>query len=120
MRVLNEQGADSFPSYILEDVRRAADQKLFTVVSTFAGGGGSSLGYRLAGGHVLAMNEFQEEATNTYSANTLFAKLPETKMLARDIRHIDGEDLLNVAGLKKKGLCPKKQSIKISCNFSSH
>ena len=49
--------------YLLEDVYKSADRKLFTVISTFAGGGGSSTGYRLAGGKILAINEFVEEAS---------------------------------------------------------
>ena len=36
--------------YKLQDVYDAAAQNKFTVISTFAGGGGSSTGYRLAGG----------------------------------------------------------------------
>ena len=51
-----------YKEYTLKDVKDSADRKLFTVVSTFAGGGGSSTGYKLAGGQVLAMNEFQEIA----------------------------------------------------------
>ena len=33
----------------------------YNVVSTFSGGGGSCLGYRMAGYHVLWANEFVEE-----------------------------------------------------------
>ena len=55
--------------YFLEDVYKSADQKLFTVISTFAGGGGSSTGYKLAGGNILAVNEFVESAIDTYKSN---------------------------------------------------
>ena len=41
-----------YKNYTVADVRKAAEQKLFTVFSTFAGGGGSSTGYKLAGGDV--------------------------------------------------------------------
>lgn len=41
----------------------------FNVVSTFSGGGGSSLGYRMAGFRVLWASEFISEARNTYRAN---------------------------------------------------
>ena len=44
--------------YFKSDVTLESSKKLFTVISTFAGGGGSSTGYRLAGGNVLAINEF--------------------------------------------------------------
>ena len=44
--------------YNLEDVNNASTQNKFNVISTFAGGGGSSTGYRLAGGKILCINEF--------------------------------------------------------------
>ena len=68
----------------------------FTVISTFAGGGGSSTGYRLAGGKILAVNEFVEEARNTYSAN-----YPSTPILPDDIKTLTGDDFLKLTGLKK-------------------
>ena len=42
----------------MQDVHNASAQEKFKVISTFAGGGGSSTGYRLAGGKVLVINEF--------------------------------------------------------------
>ena len=51
-----------YKSYTLQDVYDASKQNKFKVISTFAGGGGSSTGYRLAGGDVLCVNEFVEEA----------------------------------------------------------
>lgn len=82
--------------YTVDDVKKSSARKLFTVISTFAGGGGSSTGYRLAGGNVLAINEFVEEAIKTYSTN-----FPDTKIVPGDIKKISGEDLLSGAGLKK-------------------
>ena len=67
----------------------------FTVVSTFAGGGGSSTGYRMAGGKVLLVNEFVEEARKTYSANW-----KTTKILPDDVRKITGKQILDEIGLK--------------------
>lgn len=61
----------------------------FEVVSLFAGGGGSSTGYRMAGGKVLAINEFIPEAITTYKANW-----PTTKILSGDIRKLTGQDIL--------------------------
>ena len=51
-----------YKSYTMKDVYDASGQEKFKVISTFAGGGGSSTGYRLAGGKVLCINEFVEEA----------------------------------------------------------
>ena len=59
-----------YEPYLLKDVHDASAQNKFNVISTFAGGGGSSTGYRLAGGKVLCINEFVEEARNTYKENT--------------------------------------------------
>lgn len=65
----------------------------FEVVSLFAGGGGSSTGYRMAGGKVLAVNEFIPEAINTYQANW-----PTTKILAGDVRKLTAEQILDAIG----------------------
>ena len=61
----------------------ASDREDFTVVSTFAGGGGSSTGYRLGGGKILLVNEFIPEAVQTYKAN-----YPSTPVEMIDIRKI--------------------------------
>ena len=58
-----------YEPYKIEEVKKAAEQKLFTVISTFAGGGGSSTGYKLAGGEILCVNEFVDAALETYFAN---------------------------------------------------
>ena len=42
-----------YKPYTLQDVVNASNQNKFNVISTFAGGGGSSTGYRLAGGKIL-------------------------------------------------------------------
>jgi DNA (cytosine-5)-methyltransferase 1 len=89
----------NYQPYTIEDVRRSSARELFTVVSTFAGGGGSSTGYRLAGGKVIAINEFVEEAVATYSLN-----FPDTKVILGDIKDITGKDLLGVGNLKPREL----------------
>ena len=61
----------------------------FEVVSFFAGGGGSSTGYRMAGGKVLAINEFIEEAQKTYAEN-----YPTTYIFKGDIKKLTPEDVL--------------------------
>ena len=84
-----------YKKYNLQDVYDASSQNKFNVISTFAGGGGSSTGYRLAGGKILCINEFVEEARNTYREN-----YPDTPILPDDIKELTGQDLLDAAGIK--------------------
>ena len=70
-----------YKPYNLKDVYDASAQEKFKVISTFAGGGGSSTGYKLAGGKILCVNEFVEEAQTTYKEN-----YPETPILPGDIK----------------------------------
>lgn len=65
-----------------------------TLVSTFTGAGGACLGYRWAGFRPLVASEFVEAARATYRAN-----FPTTPIDPRDIRDIDGADLLAEIGL---------------------
>lgn len=80
-----------FTTYTMDDVSRQSSKELFTVVSTFAGGGGSSTGYKLAGGKVLAANEFVPEAVETYKQN-----YPDTI--------VDSSDIRKITGSKKEGV----------------
>lgn len=80
----------------LAEVKAMSDRKLFTVISTFAGFGGSSTGYRMAGGHVLAVNEFIPAAQEAYRKN-----YPSTPIIPGDIRNISGYDLMSAAGIKQ-------------------
>jgi DNA (cytosine-5)-methyltransferase 1 len=84
-----------YQPYNLKDVHEASSQNKFNVISTFAGGGGSSTGYRLAGGKILCVNEFVEEAQNTYREN-----YPKTPILPGDIKELNGQDFLDKANLK--------------------
>ena len=81
-----------YKPYLLKDVHEASSQNKFNVISTFAGGGGSSTGYRLAGGKILCVNEFVEEAQNTYKEN-----YPDTPILPGDIKKLSGEDFTGIA-----------------------
>lgn len=83
-----------YSPYNLQDVYDASSQEKFKVISTFAGGGGSSTGYRLAGGKVLVINEFVEEAQKTYAEN-----YPDTIILPGDIKELNGKDFLDAAGV---------------------
>lgn len=66
-----------------------------TAASFFAGSGGSSTGYRMAGFKVLWANEFVEEAFNTYKAN----KAPYTHLNSSDIRALEPSQFLEEAGV---------------------
>lgn len=76
--------------YSIQDVYNGEAKNRFTVVSTFAGGGGSSTGYRLAGGNILAINEFIPSAVDTYLAN-----YPKTIIFPGDIRELTGKMILD-------------------------
>ena len=81
--------------YNLEYVKEQSKKELFNVVSLFAGGGGSSTGYRLAGGKVLAINEFVEAAQQVYEKN-----YPDTYIFKDDIRKITGKQILDKINLE--------------------
>ena len=81
--------------YTLDDLKKSSDRKLFTYISFFAGGGGSSAGYKLAGGDCRFVNEFQQVAVNTYLANW-----PGTPHICGDIKNITGKKIMEMTGLK--------------------
>ncbi len=83
-----------YERYNLQDVYDGEAQNKFNVISTFAGGGGSSTGYRLAGGKILCVNEFVQEARNTYSEN-----YPNTPILPDDIKELTGQELLDASNI---------------------
>ena len=85
----------SYQKYYVKDVKEKSSEKLFNVISCFAGGGGSSTGYRLAGANILLINEFVEEAISTYQAN-----FPDTKVLVDDIKKYSSDDFLEMAGIE--------------------
>ena len=82
--------------YYLADVLEQSKKNLFNVVSLFAGGGGSSTGYRLAGGKVLAINEFIPAARDVYRRN-----YPDTYIFDEDIRQLNGQMILDKIGMVK-------------------
>lgn len=69
----------------------------FNVASTFAGTGGSSLGYRMAGYRVLYANEFVPAARECYRANAA----PHTVIDGRDIRQVQPADVLDACKLRE-------------------
>lgn len=81
--------------YTLDDLKKSSDRKLFSYISFFAGGGGSSAGYKLAGGDCRFVNEFQQVAVNTYLANW-----PGTPHICGDIKNITGKKIMEMTGLE--------------------
>lgn len=99
-RVINARGADMSGTepYKVPSMREieAIPWNGYKVVSTFSGGGGSCLGYRMAGFHVVWANEFVEAAQETYRLNHR-----NTFLDTRDIRTILPEEILQQTGLKR-------------------
>jgi DNA (cytosine-5)-methyltransferase 1 len=65
------------------------------IISLFSGGGGSSTGYKMAGGDVILANDFIPLAADTYSSNW-----QDTIILRDDIRTLNPLDVLEIANLK--------------------
>jgi len=84
-----------YERYTLEDLKKSSDRKLFTYISFFAGGGGSSAGYKLAGGDCRFVNEFQQVAVDTYLENW-----PNTPHICGDIKSVTGKQIMEMTGLK--------------------
>tara|TARA_Y100000310_G_C20677315_1_gene813843 strand:- start:1874 stop:2959 length:1086 start_codon:yes stop_codon:yes gene_type:complete len=85
--------------YTLPTMREVAAMPFngHTVVSTFAGCGGSSLGYRMAGFKVLWASEFIKAAVDSYIAN----KPDYTIVDSGDIRNVSAQSILSAAGLQR-------------------
>ena len=67
-----------------------------TVISTFAGCGGSSLGYKLAGFKELLAVEWDDNAVATFKLN-----FPEVPVYHGDIAKLSGDECMRLAGIKK-------------------
>jgi len=67
----------------------------FTVVSTFSGCGGSSLGYKLAGGRILLVCEWDDNAVEVYKLNH-----PDTNVYHGDINDLSVSNVLETIGLQ--------------------
>ena len=66
-----------------------------TVISTFAGCGGSSLGYKLAGFHELLAVEWDDNAVETFKLN-----FPGVPVYHGDIGKLTGAECMKLAGVK--------------------
>jgi DNA (cytosine-5)-methyltransferase 1 len=71
------------------------DQDAPTVISTFAGGGGSSLGYSMAGYRELLAVEWDDNAAATFRLN-----FPDVPLYHGDITKLSVEDCLRLANIK--------------------
>ena len=71
------------------------DKKGPTVISTFAGCGGSSLGYSMAGFHELLAVEWDDKAVETLRLN-----FPNVKVFHNDIANLSIDECLALAGIK--------------------
>ena len=67
-----------------------------TVISTFAGCGGSSLGYKWAGYKELLAIDFDNNAVQSFKAN-----FPEVPIWNRDIRGVTAEEILNFCNIER-------------------
>lgn len=72
-----------------------SDKREYTFISLFAGGGGSSLGYRMAGFRELLAIEWDDNAVETLRLN-----FPGLEVWQRDIRTVKGEEILSALGLQ--------------------
>ena len=71
----------------------------FKIISTFSGCGGSSLGYKLAGGEVVLAVEWDDNAAETYRLN-----FPNTDLYHGDITDLSVDECLQRTGLKPSEL----------------
>ena len=67
-----------------------------TVISTFAGCGGSSLGYQMAGFHELLAVEWDQNAVDTFRLN-----FPDVPVYHGDIAKLTGAECMRLAGIEK-------------------
>lgn len=70
-----------------------------TVISTFCGCGGSSLGYKLAGYKELLAIDFNENSIETFKQN-----FPEVPIWFKDLTKINGKDILDFCNISKGDL----------------
>jgi DNA (cytosine-5)-methyltransferase 1 len=86
------------PAYrvpLMSEIREIESNGL-KVASLFAGCGGSSTGYRMAGFQIAWANEFVPIAQESYAANMD----PRTILDGRDIATVRGSDILEATGLR--------------------
>lgn len=94
-RSLLEASRGTVPPYAVPTMVEieAGELNGLTVASTFAGAGGSSTGWRIAGYRVVWANEFHPPAAESYAAN-----YPATILDRRDIRIVTGAEIVAACG----------------------
>ena len=70
-----------------------------TIISTFAGCGGSSLGYKWAGFKELLAIDFEQNAVDSFKAN-----FPEVPVWKRDVREVDAVEILDFCKIDRGDL----------------
>lgn len=86
--------AEEIPSVLNWPEIPPLEEATYTVVSTFAGCGGSSLGYRMEGGKVVLAVEWDDNAAETYALNH-----SATRLYHGDIKDLEAEQALELSGL---------------------
>jgi len=89
---------DDYPAHLnacWQEHLASHNQNAPTVISTFAGCGGSSLGYSMAGFHELLATDWNEPAMQTFHLN-----FPGMPLLCRDIAKLSVDDLLRRTDLQ--------------------
>ena len=81
--------------YTLNDLQERSSKKNFLISHFLRNDGGSSCGYKLAGGDVRYMNEFQQIHVDTYLKN-----FPNTVHECKDIKQVTGKGIMELTGLK--------------------
>jgi len=69
--------------------------KKYTVISTFAGCGGSSLGYKWAGFKELLAIDFEKNAVETFKLNF------DCPVWLRDIKTVTSQEILDFCNIEK-------------------
>lgn len=79
-----------------QDHLKPKEPNALTVISTFAGGGGSSLGYSMAGYRELLAVEWDDNAVATFKLN-----FPDVPVYHGDIAKLSVEECMRLAGVKE-------------------
>ncbi|PLS19730.1 hypothetical protein CVD28_04780 [Bacillus sp. M6-12] len=80
---------------LMREVREIPKTK--SVISLFSGYGGNTIGYNLAGFDVKVAVDFHKEVRKVYEYNH-----KNTIFVHKDIKHVKGEELLNLIGYEKE------------------
>lgn len=89
---------NDYPSYLeaaWQEHLQPKPQNAPTVISTFAGAGGSSLGYSMAGFRELLAVEWDDNAVETFKLN-----FPDVPVYHGDIAKLSVDEVLKITGLK--------------------